>query len=145
MSNSDLLNVSGKKKAVEDLISRDTNNSDKKSINDIPDLLAANNRKTFSVGPPSDILSRVQAFLPQLQKANEELETADPKSLDIENVEEEDGQYIEMNLGLGVYEEKKPGQSDSEDEEDDSDDDDKLVLPNKADKSNKPSIEIIEK
>lgn len=38
----------------------------------------------------------MQAFLPQLQKANEELETADPKSLDIENVEEEDGQYIEM-------------------------------------------------
>lgn len=39
---------------VEDLFSRDTNNSDKKSINDIPVLLAANSKKTFSVGPPSD-------------------------------------------------------------------------------------------
>ncbi|CAO3637684.1 unnamed protein product [Mucor hiemalis] len=143
MSNSDLLNVSGKKKTVESLIARDAN-SDKKSINDIPDILAANDRKTFTVGPSSDILSRVQAFLPQLQKANEQLETANPKTLDIENVEEEDGQYIEMNLGLGVYEEKKPGQSDSE--EDDSDDDDeKLILPNKVDKSNKPSIEMMEK
>lgn len=44
----------------------------------------------------------MQAFLPQLQKANEELETADPKSLDIENVEEEDGQYIEMVWNLVV-------------------------------------------
>jgi hypothetical protein len=47
-------------------------------------------------------------------------------------------------LGLGVYEEKKPGQSDSEDEEEDSDDE-KLVLPNSGDKFNKPSIEVIDK
>jgi hypothetical protein len=31
-----------------------------------------------------------------LKNANEQLKTADPKSLDIENVEEGDGQYIEM-------------------------------------------------
>lgn len=46
-------------------------------------------------------------------------------------------------MGLGVYEEKKPGQSDSEDE--DSEDDEKLVLPNTVDKSNKPFIEEVEK
>lgn len=45
---------------------------------------------------------------------------------------------------MGVYEEKKPGQSDSEDEEEDSDDE-KLVLPNSGDKFNKPSIEVIDK
>lgn len=42
------------------------------------------------------VLSRVQAFLPQLKNANEQLEKADPSKLDIENVDEEDGQYIEM-------------------------------------------------
>jgi hypothetical protein len=47
-------------------------------------------------------------------------------------------------LGLGVYEEKKSGQSDSEDEDEDSDDD-KLILPNAADKSNKPFIEEVAK
>jgi hypothetical protein len=42
------------------------------------------------------VLSRVQAFLPQLKSANEQLEKVDPSKLDIENVEEEDSQYIEM-------------------------------------------------
>lgn len=42
------------------------------------------------------VLSRVQAFLPQLKNANEQLEKTDPSKLDIENVDEEDGQYIEM-------------------------------------------------
>lgn len=42
------------------------------------------------------VLSRVQAFLPQLKSANEQLKAADPKKLDIENVEEESEQYIEM-------------------------------------------------
>lgn len=43
------------------------------------------------------VLSRVQAFLPQLQTANKELDNKDPSELDIENVDEEqDGQYIEM-------------------------------------------------
>ncbi|KAG2204567.1 uncharacterized protein EV154DRAFT_313463 [Mucor mucedo] len=145
-NNFDLLNVSGNKKKLEDLINPSAA-PDQKSINDIPAMLAAASvdRKTFAVGPPSDILSRVQAFLPQLKSANEQLKAADPKSLDIENVEEDDGQYIEMNLGLGVYEEKRPGQSDSEDEDSDDNDDEKLVLPNSVDKSNKPFIEEVKK
>jgi hypothetical protein len=46
---------------------------------------------------------------------------------------------------LGVYEEKKPGQSDSEDDDDNSDDE-KLIIPNSTpvDKSKKPSIEVLE-
>jgi hypothetical protein len=34
--------------------------------------------------------------LPQLKNANEQLKAADPKELDIENVKEDEGQYIEM-------------------------------------------------
>lgn len=42
------------------------------------------------------VLSRVQAFLPQMQQANQSLERADPAALDIENVDEDEEQYIEM-------------------------------------------------
>lgn len=99
---------------IEDLINPSAP-QDQKSINDIPSLLAAaESKKTFPVGPPSDskyhnvknimhytkrislVLSRVQAFLPQLKSANEQLKAVDPKKLDIENVDEESEQYIEM-------------------------------------------------
>jgi hypothetical protein len=42
------------------------------------------------------VLSRVQAFLPQLQNANAELSSIEKEKLDIENVEEDQDQYIEM-------------------------------------------------
>lgn len=45
------------------------------------------------------VLSRVQAFLPQMEASNTILAQrvqADPKSVDIENVEDGMGQYIEM-------------------------------------------------
>ncbi|GAA5801694.1 hypothetical protein EDC94DRAFT_611184 [Helicostylum pulchrum] len=145
MSNSnksfDLLNVSGKQKVLEDLINPSAT-QDQKSINDIPSLLAAaESKKTFPVGPPSDILSRVQAFLPQLKSANEQLKAADPKKLDIENVDEESEQYIEMNLGLGVYEQKVPGQSDSEDSEEEED----SILPNTTSSSSNSLIQEVKK
>ncbi|KAI8076455.1 uncharacterized protein B0P05DRAFT_545925 [Gilbertella persicaria] len=115
---SDLLNVSGKDKKIENLIRPET--KEKKSINDIPSLLAASSANKTVPSAPSDILSRVQAFLPQLKQANEQLKAADPSKLDIENVNEE-GQYIEMNLGLGVFEEKH----DSDDESDSED----IIVP----------------
>lgn len=76
-------------------------------------LMDTGDKKTFPVGQSDStlpyslypkahhlihmsVLSRVQAFLPQLKNANEQLEKADPSKLDIENVDEEDGQYIEM-------------------------------------------------
>ncbi|KAG1087401.1 hypothetical protein G6F42_020623 [Rhizopus arrhizus] len=160
---SDLLNVGGKKKALDDLVNTSNNASkSNKSINDISSMLMdTGDKKTFPVGQSDStlphslypkahdlihmsVLSRVQAFLPQLKNANEQLEKADPSKLDIENVDEEDGQYIEMNLGLGVYEEKKPGQSDSEDDEDS--DEEKLIIPNSTpvDKSKKPSIQMLD-
>ncbi|KAL3456894.1 hypothetical protein BJX64DRAFT_281014 [Aspergillus heterothallicus] len=62
------------------------------------------------------LLSKISAFLPQMKSANEDLqkEIAAGRSKDIQldaesDEEHRDGQYIEMNLGLGVLEEKRPG------------------------------------
>ncbi|KAJ2396933.1 hypothetical protein GGI05_000895, partial [Coemansia sp. RSA 2603] len=77
------------------------------------------NRKTFRVEAPSDLLSRLQAFLPQIAEANKKLEVdaaEDPSKLDIENVNEDVEQYIEMDLGLGVFDMKpKKDTSDTSD------------------------------
>ncbi|KAJ2829158.1 hypothetical protein FBU31_002757, partial [Coemansia sp. 'formosensis'] len=48
----------------------------------------ATNRKTFRIEPPSDLLSRLHSFLPQIAIANKQLEAdiaEDPHKLDIEN------------------------------------------------------------
>ncbi|KAK0239327.1 hypothetical protein EDD85DRAFT_951528 [Armillaria nabsnona] len=71
-------------------------------------------RRTFAVDPPSELLSRVQAFLPQIEASNAILTQRvelDPKSVDIEHITEGTDQYIEMNLGLGVFEHRKDVQS----------------------------------
>ncbi|KAI0666433.1 hypothetical protein C8Q78DRAFT_1072385 [Trametes maxima] len=63
-------------------------------------------RSTLTVAPPLELLSRVQAFLPELAASNAELARRareDPESVDIENLGEDQQQYIEMNLGLGVF------------------------------------------
>jgi len=78
-------------------------------------------RKTFAVEPPKELLSRIQAFLPQMAASNALLAqqvAADPGSVDIENIQDTDAQVIEMNLGLGVFEDRSKrtaGDSDSED------------------------------
>ncbi|KAJ1941516.1 hypothetical protein EC988_006738 [Linderina pennispora] len=75
-------------------------------------------RKTFRVQPPSDLLSRLQEFLPQIAVANQKLEETaaeDPDKVNIENIGEDEPQYIEMDLGLGVFDmkpKKKDGESD---------------------------------
>ncbi|KAF9269300.1 hypothetical protein L218DRAFT_983856 [Marasmius fiardii PR-910] len=72
-------------------------------------------RKAHSVGP-SPLLSRVQAFLPQMEASNVELTQrmeTDPSSVDIENLTEGMDHYIEMNLGLGVFT-TKTSQQDTE-------------------------------
>ncbi|KAG0293560.1 hypothetical protein BGZ96_002667 [Linnemannia gamsii] len=67
-------------------------------------------RKTFKINN-TDLLSRLENFLPKLKEANAQLDQqlkADPKAVDIENVDEASGeQYIEMDLGLGVFDLKK--------------------------------------
>ncbi|KAL4250262.1 hypothetical protein ABKN59_003104 [Abortiporus biennis] len=65
-------------------------------------------RTPFPVAPPSELLSRVQAFLPELAASNVALARRaqeDPSSVDIEELGETQ-QYIQMNLGLGVFEQR---------------------------------------
>ncbi|KAJ8516148.1 hypothetical protein ONZ45_g6496 [Pleurotus djamor] len=62
--------------------------------------------------PPTELLSRVQAFLPQLEASNALLAQKmqdSPASVDIENITEGTTEYIEMNLGLGVFEQRLGG------------------------------------
>ncbi|KAI9484560.1 hypothetical protein BDB00DRAFT_774685, partial [Zychaea mexicana] len=103
------------------------------------------------------VLAKVQSFLPQMQSANEQLTKQDTSKLDIENVEDDQEQYIEMNLGLGVFEQKKNkgggSSSDSEQEDnddamngsdDDDDDEDDIVIPsNTAQPKEKPNIQML--
>ncbi len=58
----------------------------------------------------SDIHNRLSTLLPSLAAANEELEAErSAGTLGKRNIEDvDDAQYIEMNLGLGVLEEKEP-------------------------------------
>lgn len=69
-----------------------------------------------------DLKSRLAAFLPQLAAANSELErlraAGQFEGMSMEDVNEEEGGYIEMDLGLGVLEEKKEGEESDEEEED---------------------------
>ncbi|KAL1919831.1 uncharacterized protein VTP21DRAFT_1762 [Calcarisporiella thermophila] len=63
-------------------------------------------KPNFKFEPPSELLSRLQAFIPELASANEQLEKQvkdDPNKLDIEQIDENAEGYIEMNLGLGVF------------------------------------------
>ncbi|ERF71566.1 hypothetical protein EPUS_00555 [Endocarpon pusillum Z07020] len=57
----------------------------------------------------SDLRTRLSAFLPQLQKANADLENATEACLrPLDEVADDEDHYIEMNLGLGVLKEKRP-------------------------------------
>ncbi|KAG9047657.1 hypothetical protein FS837_001786 [Tulasnella sp. UAMH 9824] len=100
-----------------------------------PLIPAEERSRPHYVPPPTELLARLEAFLPAMKKANEDLErkiaTEGQASVDIENLEDEaesasgddereesdgaDGPqpkkpYIEMNLGLGVFE-ARPGES----------------------------------
>ena len=80
------------------------------------------------------VLSRVQAFLPQIQSSNEVLNQRmqeDPTSVNIEHISEDMDQYIQMvgflthpyrvshpciqNLGLGVFEDRSNRTQDNHD------------------------------
>ncbi|KAH8119996.1 hypothetical protein DFH11DRAFT_1721882 [Phellopilus nigrolimitatus] len=69
-------------------------------------------RDTHEVEPPTQLLDRLQHFLPQMEAANAELLRRvqdDPESVDIEHLDDaEDGNYIEMRLGLGVFDVRRP-------------------------------------
>jgi Domain of unknown function (DUF4598) len=56
--------------------------------------------------PVPDLRARLATFLPQISKANETLSDAQR----IDDVGDDEQQYIEMNLGLGVLSEQKQSQ-----------------------------------
>ncbi|EIM92615.1 uncharacterized protein STEHIDRAFT_44322, partial [Stereum hirsutum FP-91666 SS1] len=75
-----------------------------------PISLDFGNRATFPVEPPSELLARIEAFLPALEASNSQLlqqAENDPRSVDIEHLNREEGRYIQMDLGLGVFEERR--------------------------------------
>ncbi|KAF9037720.1 hypothetical protein BJ165DRAFT_571316 [Panaeolus papilionaceus] len=79
------------------------------------------NRMTYPVEPPTNLLSRIQAFLPQMEASNNALAQqakSDPSSVDIEHISDDMDQYIEMNLGLGVFEDRSKRPANAEDDED---------------------------
>ncbi|KAJ3183181.1 hypothetical protein HDU85_002207 [Gaertneriomyces sp. JEL0708] len=90
--------------------------------------------KTFRPEPPSELFSRLQAFLPQIASANSQLQSQSVDERDIENVDEEE-QYIEMNLGVGVF--------DTQPTEKTEDDIIMKVTDERLEDGNKPLIELL--
>ncbi|KAL4899506.1 hypothetical protein BDW74DRAFT_109163 [Aspergillus multicolor] len=127
---------------------------DNEAITSLPARRKPNIRR---IDQEPGLLSRLSAFLPQMKSANEDLEreiaAGRGKDLqldddgDEENDGQREGQYIEMNLGLGVLEEKRPG--DEEDKEpsgshgptEDTDLMDRLMGKEKKSSTEKPSIQ----
>ncbi|KAJ8655752.1 hypothetical protein O0I10_008638 [Lichtheimia ornata] len=145
----DLLNIPGRKQTIAKLLATNQPDNDQLHQDTAPPAppLPRQKPNMYKVSPPSDILSRVQAFLPQLQTANSELDQKDPSELDIENVnEEQEGQYIEMNLGLGVFEAKRKGDASDTSDDHDSDDNDEIIIPSSSSKpttTEKPNIQLL--
>ncbi|KAJ7631894.1 hypothetical protein DFH06DRAFT_1223173 [Mycena polygramma] len=79
-----------------------------------------------SEGSLNELLARVQAFLPQIEASNTALAekaSMDPRSVDIENVDG-DEKVIQMNLGLGVFEDRTGREGESESDESSDEDED---------------------
>lgn len=72
-----------------------------------------------------DLQTRLRDFLPKLKAANDDLEklrqNGGLNDRILDNAEEKDGRYVEMDLGLGVLEEKKDIAYQSSSEESTSD------------------------
>ena len=78
---------------------------------------------------PSDLKAQLAAFLPKMAAANASLRTMQEQGLfkgkSFEDVDDEaEGGYIEMDLGLGVLEEKKDGEDPSDGSGDEDGDED---------------------
>ena len=91
-------------------------------------LLASSDRPaTFKLNPSSDLLAKIQSFLPEMEAANRALEGIPQHELDIEAVE--DGmRHIEMNVELYREEEAKRGMEEDDEDEDDDEDDEEIVI-----------------
>lgn len=91
----------------------------------LADVLSGTSRPPMPAGAGGDLKSRLAAFLPQLAQSNQELERLKERG-ELKSFEdvEEGKEYIEMDLGLGVLEEKKPGMEEDKDGEDEEMDQD---------------------
>ena len=69
----------------------------------------------------SDTLAKVKSFLPQLKKADQELQkqVEEGQNVNIEDVDEDHDKYVEMNVGV-LQQQHNPDQEWSEDSEPDS-------------------------
>lgn len=76
-------------------------------------ILNNSERNTHPVAP-TELLARVQAFLPAIHASNEALAQKSRDEVNVENVEDDEELYIEMNLGLGVFETKRRRSTTSE-------------------------------
>ncbi|EAU92152.2 hypothetical protein CC1G_08775 [Coprinopsis cinerea okayama7 len=83
-------------------------NSAQKDVSGLPKF-DFGDRTTFEIKPNTELLSRIQSFLPQLQASNEALlkrAEMDPASVDIEHITEGTDKVIQMDLGLGLFEQR---------------------------------------
>ncbi|KAK4962301.1 hypothetical protein LTR66_012712 [Elasticomyces elasticus] len=81
--------------------------------NDIITISTAKKPVIKPIHETGELLAKLAAFLPQMAEANEVIErlrsAGDALGVGFEDpAEEDEGGYIEMNLGLGVLEEKDP-------------------------------------
>ncbi|KAJ5578164.1 uncharacterized protein N7459_007128 [Penicillium hispanicum] len=88
----------------------------------IPNVSARQKPRIQRIEGGSDLMARLSAFLPKMKDANESLEKeiAAGRGQDVmlDSVNEADGKdYIEMNLGLGVLEEKRGDNDDTSSDE----------------------------
>jgi len=120
METLDIEDEDARESRISSILSRlDTTSSPSKSSQP-PTSFHGKERQPQDIDASSDLLSRVQAFLPQLEASNKALlrrAQEDPSSVDIENVEDEEN-YIEMNLGLGVFEDRSKASTASNHESD---------------------------
>ncbi|KAL4917538.1 hypothetical protein BDW62DRAFT_201568 [Aspergillus aurantiobrunneus] len=135
----------------------DVLNGDNEGITSLPARRKPHIRR---LEPESSLLSKLSAFLPQMKTANEDLQkeiaAGCAKDIQLDDADENDdhgnGQYIEMNLGLGVLEEKREGDDSNSGEgeardsgpHDPSEDThllDQLMGKQKTSSSEKPSIQ----
>ncbi|KAH8549099.1 hypothetical protein BGW37DRAFT_503560 [Umbelopsis sp. PMI_123] len=141
----DLLDFPSRSETIAKLLSDTSESLLEPSKDSTPTIPPPELRKTFKMPVQSDLMARLQTFLPELESANRQLDqqiSVDPREVDIENVDE-DEQYIEMNLGLGVFEEKKP--SDTSDDESDIDESDIIINPFAATVTDKnPGITLLD-
>ncbi|CAG8452561.1 12545_t:CDS:2 [Ambispora gerdemannii] len=100
---------------------------------DSPSPPVSAKKKTSKLQPPSQLISQLRDFLPRIASENEKLTYADPDSINVEHIEENDEQIIEWDLGLGVFEVIKES----------SEDDIIMDINAKQSGQSKPSITVL--